>query len=173
MLDGISPTYTARVSPELVLLLKGEAQVNRQADMPEEQCARVDPPYAPVWTQVKLRRDGGRPFYGEALLVCACKNDVHVEFHGVSLVVRQNIAVYLRSIQRPLLHISYHPPEGYPARPVYQVFQPETADDLSDILNDFGPENCFSVSAQPAARKSPRVPFPLSLSRLGTCPAIL
>lgn len=173
MLDSVRPTYKASVSPELVHLLRGDIPKKRQADMLAQNSTRpkrVVSANAPIWAPVKLRRDGERPFYGKALLICAYEDDVTVQFEDGPLVIRKRIGVYLQPKQKLIVHLSYHPPNGYPTRPVYRVVQPETADDLSAVLNQFGPEDCFLVSGQPVARLSAAASLPLPLPRLGQSP---
>jgi hypothetical protein len=109
---------------------------------------------------VALRRDGERPVRTEALLTWMQEDTPVVTFADSPVAISRRLSIYVRRNRDVLVHLCHQPPEGYPARAVYRVFQPRTAQDLSESLRNNGPELCFEVSAQTAFCQDADLPAP-------------
>lgn len=173
MLDDVTLCCSATISPALVALIKGvrgpvrgdPVQDNAlganpvqtspmQASLAPVERSRVEPcgppPTRPDWVQVSLRRDGRRPVRDDTLLVWAHEDRPVVLFAGGTVAIYRRLSVYVTRTGDVLVHLRHQPPDGYPARPIYRVFRPRDAQDLSRSLRNNGPELCFDVSAQTA-----------------------
>lgn len=161
MLDDVTLCCSATISPAFAALVKrargaargcpaqhGGAPAGAVPQAPAVPAPPVTPPVAPHWERVALRRDGRRPVRAEALLVCVHDDRPVVLFAGEPVSIERRLAVHVTQGGDVLVHLRHQPPEGYPARPVYRVFQPRDAQDLLRSLCDNGPELCFDVSAQ-------------------------
>ncbi len=131
----------------------------------------LTPQDAPVWTQVALRRDGLRPFCVEAMLIHIYEDIPDVAFSGHLVPVRRSVSLYITRAKEVLVHVYHQPPEGCPARSVYRVLQPRTAQEMSESIWKYGPELCFAVSAQSASCKDTHLFAPFGLARWGTVSA--
>lgn len=160
MLDDVTPCHSASISPELVALIKGSHAPVQSAPAQGPDRDPAPPPAHPDWRPVALRRDGARPLRAEALLAWTWEDRPIVTFAGAPVAINRCLSIYIRRNQDVLVHLRHLPPEGYPARPVYRVFQPQTAQDLSESLRANGPELCFDVSAQRAVCPTEDLPAP-------------
>jgi hypothetical protein len=84
-----------------------------------------------------------------------------VAFDGMRHAIDRQVTFYITDEVTCVLHLALEPPPDTPARPVYRVLHPHTADDLRAQLAQLCPALCFTVSAKPAFGEdgAPLIPF--------------
>lgn len=137
-----APLHEATVSVELgrlVAALKGRAvrqpapahgtsAVRSAGEHPPSSCE----PFVPL----TLRRDGGRPLKIRGALIH--RTEVQAgEGRGL-------LQVFAIDSGGAVAQVSYVPPEGLPARPVFRVAEVGDAAELGDFIEREGPERCLA-----------------------------
>lgn len=150
MLDAQPPCFSAQVSPELLALMRGPMPLQEGTRPPERpkqptMCSSG----AARWARMSLRRDGRRPVRVEAMELATRQDFTCVQLDGTEIEVTRRVSAYLTGSGGVLVHLVMSPPPDSPARPVYRVFETDSADHLAGALAQHGPELCFTVSLQP------------------------
>ncbi len=159
MSDSLRPHSEARVSPDLIALLRGEmaddsaaspevAQAHDEAPALTEQPApSVDPELEtpPEFGWISLRCDGRRPLRFRGALVYRHRDQVAVaQDEGVSLPIDREVALYVAEDGGVMAHLISRPAEGLPAWPRYVVAPVDTSADLLKLERDCGPASCLA-----------------------------
>jgi hypothetical protein len=160
--DASAPECEARVSPELVALLRQGGRVRQNAGtMPDTgpetgtASAAVDPDGPPReradpdWPVVRLRCDGRRPLRFSGLLVARQDDVIPVSVGPASVAVRRELALYASRDGGAIVQVVFEPPDEQPARPVHRTHRLAGTGDLTAFLAVTGPETCFAVSRTP------------------------
>lgn len=172
----VTPSFSARVSPEMVALMLGASPQGSQstpdiAPLPGDIGADgskggwqdvIEPVAEPSWRPVRLRRDGMFPLCLEALPVAESASAADVACGGQIYAVRQQIKVFLTRSGTIVMQMILEPPDDSPARPVYRACLVETAEDCAASLENTSAALCFAPSAQPAHVHAGSLVLPLA-----------
>jgi hypothetical protein len=95
------------------------------------------------------------------------QDSTQVMCRGEPIPVARHLSTYVTPSGTVLVQLAMYPPDDSPARPVYRVFEAQTADDLSVKLAESGPELCFTVTPQPVTAGGPALVIPIAPGAVG------
>lgn len=162
-----APVCEARLTPSFVALLQMErglaghanddvtvagtdpAEMARRAPSGSSH-ARQHTATVAVETRVSLRRDGARPLRFAGALVAWDEATAELRHEGQAISVLRRVYLYRSEDGDAIGQVSFHPPPGRAARPVYRASRLTGLPDLAALLREAGAEACFAVSASPA-----------------------
>ena len=168
MVELTLPNCEARVSPELLALLRGGSwkasataltdpaetdRVERAAALKDDPATLAEP--RSQWPFVSLQRDGARPMRFPGLMVTSHSESLDVQVDGQPVPVERHLALYLTQEGGTVAHVICAPADDQPARPIHRAAHLTSAEELAALLRVASPDTCFAVSRVAAQWEGP------------------